>query len=255
MDATSALNNLLATLDTSKKELDSYRPFPPELIKHLTDWYRVELTYTSNALEGNSLSSSETAIVLEKGIAIGGKTVREHLEAINHAHAFDYILELARSNKNDSSLQEMYRLHWLILRGIDDENAGRPRRILVRITGSKVPLPDPIKLIELMDDFLAWLHSRTDHPVIIAALAHLKLVTIHPFVDGNGRTARLLMNLLLIQAGFPPAIVNPEQRSAYINALKQAQQNNNNEPFVLLIAQCVQTSLQLYLEHAKSILR
>lgn len=234
-----------------KEKLDSFRPFPPALIKHLTEWYKIELTYTSNAIEGNSLNAHETAIVVEKGLAIGGKTIREHLEAINHAEAFSYIVNLAQESKNDITLRDILTIHRLILRRIDDDNAGRWRTILVKISGLEKSLPDPIKVPELMDDFIQWLHATTEHPAIIAADAHFKLVTIHPFVDGNGRTARLLMNLLLMQAGYPPAIIKPQQRKEYIDALALGQTKGDMESFYRLILQSVEQSLEMYLHHVE----
>ncbi len=203
------LEKLLQQATQKKNELDSYRPLPKELIKNLDQWFKVETTYTSNAIEGNTLTAIETAIVIEKGLTIAGKTVKEHLEAINHGFAFDYILSLAKQSKDEIKLDTIFDLHSLVLKGIDNENAGCLRRIQVKISGSKVLLPQPIKLPDLMNDFIAWLHTTREHPIIIAAEAHLELVTIHPFVDGNGRTARLLMNLLLIQEGYPPTIIRP----------------------------------------------
>lgn len=253
MSSTANIQNLLKEVDSKKHELDTYRPLPPELIKNLNEWYRVELAYSSNALEGNTLTSSETAIVIEKGLTIGGKTLKEHLEAINHAYAFDFILDLAKNPVKNITLRDIYSIHCLILRDIDSENAGQLRKILVRITGLNLVLPDPVKqLPELMDEFLAWLHTTQEHPILRAADAHLKLVTIHPFIEGNGRTARLLMNLLLIQAGYPPALIMPEQRAAYIDALALAQTKNILEPYHEFILQCVARSLDTYLLHARS---
>ncbi len=123
------------------------------------------------------------------------------------------------------------------------------RRILARISGLELKLPDPLLVPELMEKFIMWLHKTDEHPVLIAAEAHLKLVTIHPFVDGNGRTARLLMNLLLIQQGYLPALILLKERVCYINALKQAQEVDNKLPYYTLILQAVNRSLDIYLEH------
>jgi Fic family protein len=245
-----SLTHLLDQATAKKKKLDQIRPLPPALIANLQQWFKVELTYSSNALEGNALTSSETALVIEKGITIGGKSVREHLEAINHAFAFDFIMQLVSATKHEIQLNDILDIHRLILREIDDEHAGRLRTIMVRVSGSQVKFPDPVKVPELMEQFISWLHTTDEHPVLVAANAHLRLVTIHPFVDGNGRTARLLMNLLLMQAGYPPAIISPKQRPAYINSLEQAQLKNDPAAYHELILHVVNESLDIYLDAA-----
>jgi Fic family protein len=248
---TKTLEELLQDIATQKAKLDSFRPLPKELIINLNDWFRIELTYSSNALEGNTLTSSETALIVEKGLTIGGKTLKEHLEAVNHAEAFDYVLELARSSKVDIALRDVFDIHRLILRRIDDDNGGKLRRIGVRISNSDFKFPESFRLPELMDDFIQWLHATQDHPVIIAADAHLKLVTIHPFIDGNGRTARLLMNLLLLQQGYPPASIVPPERNTYIDSLVQAQKFNDAIPYYEIIINAVKRSLDIYIEQAQ----
>ena len=246
------LEQMLSGITAKKEQLDALRPLPKELLNNLNQWFKIELTYTSNAIEGNTLTSSETAIVVEKGLTIGGKTVKEHLEAINHAFAFDYILELARSSQDKISLNDVLDIHRLVLRYIDDENAGRLRKVMVRIAGSDVQLPDPVKVPELMNDFIAWLHSAKDHPVVIAADAHLKLVSIHPFVDGNGRTARLLMNLLLMQKGYPPALIVPQERNEYIDSLAHAQKTSDALPYYTVIMKALERSFEVYLPQARA---
>ena len=249
MSLSSSLKVLLETLDQKKKELDSFRPLPKELLQNLKEWYKVELTYSSNALEGNTLTASETALVLEKGLTVKGKPLKDHLEAVNHGYAFDYIIELVNGSAKDRDLRDIYGIHQLILKSIDDQNAGRLRLVQVYITGLELDLPGPIKLQELMEEFIQWLHTTQEHPVLIAADAHLKLVSIHPFMDGNGKTSRLLMNLLLMQAGFPPAVIKPEQKDEYIEVLKEAQLTGNAEPFRMFIVQCVEKSLEKSLEN------
>ena len=145
MNEPRTLKSLLETLDRKKSELDSYRPFPPELEKNLIEWYKVELTYTSNALEGNVLSITETAILLEKGLTAKGKPLKDHLEAVNHGYAFDYISELTKSSRSDLTLRDIYGIHQLILKSIDDKHAGVVRTVPVRITGLDLELPDPFK--------------------------------------------------------------------------------------------------------------
>jgi len=217
------MEELLPQLDQKKQQLDGHRPLSPDLLANLEEWFRVELTYTSNAIEGNTLTRSETALVVEKGITVKGKTLKEHLEAINHAEAIDYVKDLVHTKRSDLKRADILGIHALILTRIDDENAGRYRTDDVRIAGTHVVLPGWQKVGELMEDFLQWLTaSSQDHPVQVAADAHLKLVSIHPFIDGNGRTARLLMNLLLMQQGFPPALIRKEDRADYIQSIETA---------------------------------
>jgi Fic family protein len=243
--------DVLNRIDEKKKKLDAARPLPPALVRNLQEWFAMEFTYTSNALEGNTLSLSETAMVVEKGITIGGKTVREHLEAINHARAIDFIEELAHKQRADLAMDDILAIHKIVLQKIDDLHAGVFRKVMVRIAGSSTIFPNYAKVPFLMVEFMAWLHSTTDHPIIIAALAHYKLVSIHPFVDGNGRTARLLMNLLLLQCGYPLAIIKNEQRGAYIDAIEHARNTDDFTPFYAVILQAVEYTLDSYLEAIK----
>jgi Fic family protein len=240
------------SLDTKKQALDRLRPLPPEAVRNLDAWFRVELTYTSNALEGNTLSRRETAVVLEKGLTVGGKTLKEHLEATNHARAIDFVSSLVGSRRTVSE-QEILRLHELVLEGIDDANAGRYRSVAVRIAGSTVVLPNPRRVPDLMGDFSDWLRSRPKlHPVALAAEAHYRLVSIHPFVDGNGRTARLLMNSLLLSHGFPPAIIRPRDRAAYVGSLETAQLGGPRTSYDSLVVRAVDRSLDIYLDAAQA---
>lgn len=243
------LAQLLKDLEAKKKELDGHRPLPTALVKNLDDWFKVELTYTSNAIEGNTLSRAETALVVEKGLTVNGKTVREHLEAINHVEALGFIRGLIGKKRKDITERDILSIHGLILRKIDDRNAGCYRDVAVRIAGVPVVLPNPVKVPELMEDFAKWLHGKNrDHPVKIAAEAHLRLVTIHPFADGNGRTARLLLNLLLLQEGYPPALIRKEDRKAYLESLGRAQLEGQGEDYYELIYKAVDRSLNIYLE-------
>lgn len=242
------MNELVARLDQKKQQLDQARPLPSALVNNLKQWFAIEITYSSNALEGNTLNERETALVVEKGLTIAGKTVKEHLEAINHAKALEIIYEYAQKKRSDLTLQDILTLHALILKGIDDKHAGIWRTTAVRIAGSKIKLPDPIKVPELMENFISWLHTSKQHPVTIAADAHYDLVAIHPFVDGNGRTARLVMNLLLIQAGYPPAIIEPADRATYLEQLAQADTTGNKRGFEEFIYKAVLKSLDIYLD-------
>ena len=239
-------------LTVKKQQLDGYRPLPPALVRNLNDWFRDELTYTSNALEGNTLTRRETAVVIEKGLTVGGKSLKEHLEATNHARALDYLQSLIKKKPGQLAIRDVLDIHDLILRGVDDDNAGQFRNVPVRISGSTVVLPNPRKVRDLMDDCLAWLTGRHHaHPVAVAGEAHYRLVSIHPFVDGNGRTARLLMNLLLMMAGYPPAIIRKRDRLAYISALEKAQLGESLADYDKLIYQAADRSLDIYLKAAQ----
>jgi len=236
-------------LADKKKKLDKSGPLPPELARNLEEWLRVELTYTSNALEGNTLTRRETALVVEKGITVGGKSLVEHLEATNHAHALDWIRDQALHPISHFKESELLRLHERILQGIGSGHAGFYRSVPVRLAGSRTVLPNPRKVSDLMDEFHQWMQGAPDlHPVDFAAEAHYRLVTIHPFVDGNGRTARLLMNLILLHFGYPLAIIRKRERGVYLDALEKAQTGGSSQDYLQIIYKAVNRSLDLYLK-------
>jgi len=242
------MNEMMQPLTKKKQKLDQYRPFPPELVRNLEDWFRVELTYTSNAIEGNTLTRQETALIVEKGLTVDGKTLKEYLEAVNHAAALAIVISLAQNKETAISESDILDIHRLILSKIDDANAGRYRSVAVRIAGTTSVLPNPVKVPQLMAEFVQWLQTAQGHPAEVAAQAHYRLVSIHPFVDGNGRTARLLMNLILVREGYPPAIIRKEDRRRYINALEKAQGGGSRDDFMALIYEGVEQSLDIYLE-------
>lgn len=239
---------------TAKKEqLDKHRPLDPALLSNLEDWFRVELTYTSNAIEGNTLSRAETALVVEKGLTIGGKSLTEHLEAKNHDEALSFIKIQIKRKPSSITEKDILKIHEIILSSIDKNNAGCYRNVPVRIAGSTVILPNPRKVQSLMDVFCTWLKKSTKmHPVELAAEAHYRLVTIHPFIDGNGRTARLLMNMILMMQGYPPAIIRKRDRLDYINSLEKAQlvngEGQSKNDYFKLIATAVDRSLDIYIK-------
>lgn len=249
----SQLETRLQELTSKKEKLDGYRPLPPELVQNLEEWFRVELTYTSNAIEGNTLSRRETALVIEDNISVGGKRLRDIFEAKNLANAWEYAKQFADQTPAAVTQDEILEMHRLFLREIDDYNAGKYRDVRARIRGSDVILPNPAKVPALMTGFLGWLHQpHDDHPVIFAADAHLRSVTIHPFSDGNGRVARLLMSALLLQEDYTPALLTTEDREAYINSIERAQLTDEKEDHYLVIADAVERSLDIYLESAES---
>ncbi len=243
------MDDKLNLLTQKKQKLDGFRPLPPELVKNLDEWFKVELTYTSNAIEGNTLTRAETALVVEKGITVQGKSLTEHLEATNHVEALEYVKTLVGKKRQDITEQDILDINRLILNKIEAANAGRYRTQHARLTETDVVLPNPVKIPELMEEFMVWLKSdNPDHIVKIASDAHYKLVSIHPFSDGNGRTSRLLMNLLFMQEGYPPAIIRKEDRIVYINSLEKAQKGGRLEDFYSLIFEAVDRSLDIYLE-------
>lgn len=235
-------------LIVKKEILDTYRPFPKPLIQNLDEWFAVELTYTSNAIEGNTLTRAETALVVEKGLTIGGKSLREHFEVNNHIHALEWVKSLVNNKISHINEKTIIEIQRLILNSIDDTHAGSYRNIPVRISGSPVILPNPLKVGTLMSEFIEWLQTADVHPVEKAFMGHYKLVSIHPFVDGNGRTARLLMNLILMMAGYPPAIIRPEDRLAYIKSLEKAQMGGSLDVYLTLMTKAVDRSLEIYIK-------
>ncbi len=237
------------TLTDKKVKLDAFRPMPPELVQNLEQWFLIELTYSSNALEGNTLTRKETAAVVEKGLTIGGKSLVEYLEATNHAKALQDIMRLAQSKTQTLSENDLLTIHNTILRGIADDNAGHYRSIAVRISGSPVILPNPRKVPDLMGEFIKSITQNIGmHPVELAAEAHYQLVTIHPFVDGNGRTARLLMNLILMQNGYAPALIRKRDRMKYISSLEKAQLGGSKNDYYKIIQDAVNRSMDIYLD-------
>lgn len=190
-------------------------------IGDLDHWLDVELTYTSNAIEGNTLTRVETALVLEKGLTVSGKPLRDHLEAVGHLDALRYVRLLARNNEplREGDIREIHRL---VMARAEPEEAGRYSTRQRFIAGSKVVLPGPMEIPAKMGDFAKWLATVLATPQT-AIKAHEILVSIHPFSDGNGRTARLLMNLVLLRADYPPLVIGPEDRPAYITSLETLQ--------------------------------
>ncbi|MEZ5836606.1 MAG: Fic family protein [Geminicoccaceae bacterium] len=229
-----------------KAELDAKRPLTPKSVAALDAWYDVELTYSSNAIEGNTLTHNETALVIEKGITIGGKTLNEHLEAVDHHAAIKYVRELAKAEKPISE-DDILKIHEMVLNRSNPAEAGRYSQFQRRITGSNVILPGPHKVPYLMDEFGQWLNGQPDTPKT-AFESHYRLVSIHPFTDGNGRTARLLMNLVLLRGGYPPVSIGPPERKAYIDALEHRHLTEDAEPYEELMAMRLNVSLSDYLD-------
>ena len=215
----------------------------------LSAWYDVELTYTSNAIEGNTLTRSETALVLEKGITVRGKPLRDHMEAIDHREALDYVRRLAARDEplREGDVRDLHRL--VLARSLPDE-AGRYSNHQRAVAGSTTTFPSPAEIGPLMAEFGAWLTATTS-AYEEAFEAHYRLVTIHPFSDGNGRTARLLMNLLLLRGGYPPVAIGPEERPDYLDTLERRQTAGSTTLYDRFMAGRLMTSLRHHVEHAE----
>jgi len=249
------LKAILSSIDLLKSELDSLRPLSTDQVNNLKRLFDIDFTFNSTAIEGNTFSLQETRIVLLDGITIGGKSTREHLEIVNHKEAIDFIESIAHKKLEDYRRSDILNIHYLVLKGIDSENAGKYRvsPVYVRLKDGRIhKFTDPLKLTDEMDSFFSWFFSpKAEHPVIVAAEAHTRFVTIHPFVDGNGRTARLIMNLILFHYGFSPAVIKVSQRSQYLDSMEEWQQNKNKEFFQILLANSVLESMELYIETIK----
>ncbi len=233
--------------DLKKQQLDAKRPLPKHTVQSLREKLFLEWTYNSNAIEGNTLTMNETKVVLE-GITVGGKTMQEHLEVINHQDAIFYVEDIVRSEEPLSEWQ-IKNLHRLVLKGIDDRYAGVYRDQQVFISGATHTPPPPLKIQEQMDALMNWYNDEAQelHPIVRGAMLHAIFVGIHPFIDGNGRTSRLLLNLELMKAGYPPIIIRVENRLAYYNTLDKAHTTEDYEGFIELVAKEVEASLDLYL--------
>ncbi len=243
--------NRLTDNDKLHEQIRAHRPLDSYEVKQLKEYYRIGLTWSSNALEGNSLTESETKVVLEDGITIGGKPLKDHFEAIGHSEAFDLLYKLADSQ--DIKEADILGLHRLFYYRIESETAGRYRERNVIITGTDFTPPTPTAVPLAMHEFMGNLPSlRQLNPVEYAAMLHLNLVTIHPFIDGNGRTARLLMNLALLQAGYPITIIPPIIRGDYISALRDSNKGDN-KPFIDFISCCVWESQKDYIRLLESL--
>ncbi|EDT02120.1 filamentation induced by cAMP protein Fic [Burkholderia ambifaria IOP40-10] len=238
---------LLNTIDADKATLDAARPLPQHTVASLREKLLLEWTYHSNAIEGNTLTLRETKVVLE-GITVGGKSLRGHFEATNHRDAIVYVEDIV-SKAEVLSKWQIRKIHRLVLKGIDTEEAGPYRRENVAIAGASTTSPDSMHLPAEMVALIDWCETAGDmHPIERAAQLHTRFVKIRPFVDGNGRTGRLLLNFELMKAGYPPAIVRKEDRFTYYNSLDKACVSGDYSDITCLVAESVQRSLDTYLD-------
>lgn len=234
---------LLRKIDSYAKVIREHRPLTPDEVKELDSYFRIGMTYSSNALEGNSLTLSETKVLLEDGITVGGKPIRDCYEATGHAQAYDYMLQTARGGPLQFREEDILRLHALFYSGHrPGTGAGCYRTGQVFITGTEYIPPAAEEVPGQIAELVEELNQKKDtlHPVLLAAYAHRRLVDIHPFQDGNGRTARLLMNLVLVNKGYCIVSISPILRHDYITALQQAQRSSapSDAAFIKLICEC-----------------
>lgn len=239
---------LQTRINDKKARLDALRPLPSAAMRRLNEQLTLEWIYNSNAIEGSTLTLRETQLILEQGITIGGKSLREHFEVINHKEAIKWVEDLA-TKAHPIGAYHVRQLHGLVLARIDDQNAGQYRKMPVRIAGTSHEPAPAWDIPTRMEAWAAWLQSQegTAEAVDLAATAHHRLVEIHPFIDGNGRTARLVMNLILMRSGYPPAIIARVNRRQYYRVLSQAD-SGNLKPVVNFVGRAVERSLALYLE-------
>ena len=238
--------NMVSKIETLHRKINSLRPLKNEEVFQLRDYFKVGLTYSSNALEGNSLTETETKVVLEDGVTIGGKPVKDHLEVLGHSEAYDYLYKIL----DNKEIKEEYilELHRLFYHRINEEKAGKYRTVKVFVSGSETRFPSPENIKDLMERFMEEMPKirANNHPVHSAALLHKELVSIHPFIDGNGRVSRLIMNLCFLQDGFPIVSIPPIVRADYLDSLRASDQGDN-EPFLNFISQMVYDSQKDYL--------
>jgi Fic family protein len=239
------MDTLLQAIATKKEQLDTLRPISQRALLALQKSYDVDLTYTSNAIEGNTLTLRETAEVIEHGITVGGKPLRDHLEAVDHYNAVLWMRELASSATAPSEMT-VCELHRRIVFRSQPEIAGIYSTLPRRIAGSPVIFPNAAKIPHLMQEFGDWLGHVEPVPSITFE-AHFRLSAIHPFTDGNGRTSRLLMNLLLLRGGYPPVAVRPEDRKAYLDTLEHASLRDDLRPFQTFMHERLDATLRDYL--------
>jgi len=241
------LKNMMFTeIDELKNRLDNLRPLPTHTARSLHEQQVLEWTYHSNAIEGNTLTLKETKIVLE-GITIGGKSLREHFEVINHKEAIDYVEGIVEM-QNALNEWQIKSIHHLVLKNVDDKNAGVYRQENVVISGAQHTPPHFLEVPPAMEKLITWYQNSGElHPVERAAKLHVDFVGIHPFVDGNGRTSRLLMNFELLRMGYLPVIIPVEKRFDYYDALDTAHTSGNYSPFLELVVLLEKQTLERYL--------
>ena len=240
------LQSTFERLYQKKQDLQSSRPLPAIALNKIKESLSIEWTYNSNSIEGNTMSLRETQMVLQEGITVKGKSLREHFETHNHDKAIDYLYSIINEGYTLRSI-DILSLHGLVLRSIEEDFAGRIRNGGVRITGANFTPPNANKVPDLLEELIDFINTNplNLNDIELATIFHHKLVWIHPFFDGNGRTVRLSMNLLLMRNGFPPAIILKNERKKYYDALNQAN-NGNYQKLTLLMCQSLERTLNIY---------
>lgn len=241
------LSSAIERLYEKRALLAKARPLPGSVLNKIKEGLALEWTYNSNSIEGNTLSLNETRLILQEGITVKGKSLREHFEAYNHEKAIDYLYGLVSSNYTLRTI-DILSLHGLVLRSIEDDFAGRIRNGGVRIVGANFTPPNAAKVGDLIDELILFVNENPLglNDIVLATIFHHRLVWIHPFFDGNGRTVRLAMNLLLLKVGFPPAIILKNDRKKYYDALNQANKGSYQK-LGLMMVQALERSLNIYL--------
>jgi Fic family protein len=241
---------IIDRIDQKLKRLRSLRPLPASAVKKLKEQFEMEMTYNSNAIEGNSLTLKETYLVVREGLTIKGKPLKDHLEAKDQHEALEFLYELIQQDLQPTLSEYLIRtLHQLVMKKTDEECAGKYRTSKVFIGGADYVPPDALQIPHEMKNLIIWFSKERKHlhPVEFAALLHHKLVSIHPFFDGNGRTARLVMNIVLMRTGYPLVVILKNDRKKYYRALSMADKGNYDS-LVRFVAQSVERSLDMYLK-------
>ncbi|MDZ4681382.1 MAG: Fic family protein [Saprospiraceae bacterium] len=243
------LDQYLARIQAKKSKLDALRPLPAAAVQNIKNSLTLEWTYHSNSIEGNTLTLQETKMVIEDGLTIRGKSLREHFEAVNHQEAIEFIETLV-SEQYVLKAADILSVHALVLQKIEKEFAGRYRNAGVRISGANFAPPNALKVDALMEELIDWGNDGSSplDTVIKASIFHHRFVWVHPFFDGNGRTTRLLFNLLLMKEGYPPAIILKNDQKKYYDALNKANQGDYGK-ILLLVLQALERSLDIYLSN------
>lgn len=239
---------LLEIIDQKKAELDKCRPLTAGEVERLNEEFTVEYTYNSNAIEGNTLTLRETDMVL-RGLTIDQKPLKDHMEAVGHKEAFDFVCELVRDNVPISE-RVIQQIHYLVLADKKDDR-GVYRRVPVRIMGAQHEPVQPYLIQPRMEQLMLNFAESTEHIITKLARFHIEFEGIHPFIDGNGRTGRLLVNLELMKAGYPPIDIKFTDRIAYYNAFDEYYTKGNLDAMEKLFAGYVNARLDQYLAMLK----
>ncbi len=244
-----AFGKICQRLDAKKTRLDASRPLSEAFLRRTKESLNLEWTYNSNSIEGNTLNLQETRLVLQEGFTVKGKSLREHFEVVNHQEAIEFVESLIKPNYVLNA-DDILSVHSVVLNKIEKDFAGRIRNGGVRIMGANFTPPNAAKVYDLLNELIEWVQyeGKMLHPVVMASIFHHRFVWIHPFFDGNGRTVRLLFNLLLMKEGYPPAIILKNDRKKYYDALNRANKGDYNK-IILLVMQAMERSLDIYLSN------